>query len=107
MNLKKCPRCATKKTITEFNSNRNTRDGLDAYCKLCRKRINKDHGNLHPEYKKRAEANMRSKYRIHNMFGIPLEDIDYSMISADIESQKFISLVKGSKHAIGKSTVGR
>jgi hypothetical protein len=37
MNTKKCPKCDLIKDISDFNKNKNTKDGLQTYCTVCRK----------------------------------------------------------------------
>ncbi|HEX3156717.1 MAG TPA: endonuclease VII domain-containing protein [Candidatus Angelobacter sp.] len=36
---KRCPGCATEKSVAEFQKNRRAKDGLQYHCKACRKAI--------------------------------------------------------------------
>lgn len=35
--MKTCPKCKETKSLSEFNKNKNTADGLDTRCRMCRK----------------------------------------------------------------------
>lgn len=37
--MKYCRRCSETKSIAEFNNSRSARDGLDTYCRVCRRAI--------------------------------------------------------------------
>lgn len=37
--MKYCRRCSETKSIAEFNNSRSARDGLDTYCRVCRRTI--------------------------------------------------------------------
>ena len=37
---KKCPKCKEVKPVSEFNKNRNKKDGLNGYCILCQNKAN-------------------------------------------------------------------
>jgi hypothetical protein len=37
---KRCPRCGEAKPLDEFNPSERTTDGLDVYCRPCRKEYN-------------------------------------------------------------------
>lgn len=39
--MKTCSKCKQEKYLTEFNKKKEARDGLDSYCKSCRKKISK------------------------------------------------------------------
>lgn len=38
---KKCPRCGTEKPTSEFYASATAADGLQTYCKACKKEMNK------------------------------------------------------------------
>jgi len=38
---KRCPKCETKKDVSEFYENKASYDGLTSYCKECEKAIQK------------------------------------------------------------------
>ncbi len=58
MMSKRCLRCAASKPTTEFNRNKCNNDGLDTYCRLCRRQINTQYYHNHPE----AAANRQRSY---------------------------------------------
>jgi len=39
MNTKICPRCNTEQSISSFQKSSDRKDGLQVYCKNCRKKI--------------------------------------------------------------------
>lgn len=53
--MKKCYKCQELKEIYEFTKNRSNKDGLDCYCKVCRRKASQDYRAANP--KKIAEAN--------------------------------------------------
>ena len=40
--MKKCPKCKEVKEVSEFNKNKFKKDGLNAYCRLCQNKANKE-----------------------------------------------------------------
>lgn len=40
--MKHCPRCESRKPVTEFGSNRARRDGLGVYCRPCHNDVQRD-----------------------------------------------------------------
>src|SRR3989304_9054672 len=49
MDTKRCPKCATVKHVTEFGRDKRTKDGLNGYCKDCRKSAYNAYREAHPE----------------------------------------------------------
>lgn len=41
--IKKCPRCSEEKSVDDFALNSNKKDGLQTYCKVCKKLIDAVH----------------------------------------------------------------
>ena len=39
LKVKICCKCKDEKEISEFNKNKQNKDGLHSYCKLCRKKL--------------------------------------------------------------------
>ena len=58
---KRCPKCETKKDVSEFYENKASYDGLTSYCKECEKAIQKttESRNQPSKRKRWAEAQMR------------------------------------------------
>lgn len=54
---KRCPRCGETKALDEFSPSERTKDGLDNYCRLCRK-----------EYNAIAAGNRRRGYALESAF---------------------------------------
>lgn len=46
--MKWCPRCRQTKSASEFNKSVNRKDGLQVYCRLCRRVIDKDFYDRNP-----------------------------------------------------------
>lgn len=60
---KKCTKCGRELPVTEFNKNRNSKDGLQYICRSCFSEYNKARYASDPE---RHKANVR-KYRSENL----------------------------------------
>lgn len=48
--MKTCIKCSAPKNIGDFYKNKRNRDGLDTYCKSCRREYMKNYHKEHPEY---------------------------------------------------------
>lgn len=61
MDVKRCPKCKETKAKTDFRKNRSSYDGLDSYCKPCRKSItNPDyHKTYYQENKEQSDLKKR------------------------------------------------
>lgn len=65
---KRCPRCGETKTITEFGKDNRNKDGLNLYCRSCKKKYNDEqreyrklYYKLHPKHEYDREYS--KKYR--------------------------------------------
>jgi hypothetical protein len=58
MNTKFCIKCKIEKSTSEFTKASNSKDGLQVYCKECRKLANKEYFSKHPDYIKNYRANL-------------------------------------------------
>ncbi len=70
MDLKTCPNCQLSKSITEFNKNKNRKDGLQAYCRLCSRSDHKKWRVDNPD----KVSNGKKKYRSENLEKISERD---------------------------------
>jgi HNH endonuclease len=86
--MRKCLKCNTEKTELDFYKNKTTKDGIDVYCKECRKKDRKEYykNNKEKELKKikinykknRKKILEKSKiYRLNNKSYIKKYDKDY------------------------------
>jgi len=64
MNKKRCPKCGKKKTVSNFYNNKKTKDGLAIWCKLCKKKSNKNW------YLNNGGADRQWKHTIKKKYGI-------------------------------------
>jgi hypothetical protein len=62
METKICPCCKQEKPISEFGKNKNTKDGLNCYCKICTNQKSINYYFTHLEQAKET----RKKYRENN-----------------------------------------
>lgn len=53
MTEKRCPRCKETKPITEFGKDKRNKNGLNVYCKTCKKKYNDEQREYRIEYYKR------------------------------------------------------
>ena len=71
-NMKKCPKCEILKDVTKFSKNKNHRDGLSTWCKLCCKEYQKE---LYKKYPwKRVFTDIKTRcnnknYKQHKDYG--------------------------------------
>lgn len=67
LGTKRCPKCNEIKDTVQFGKNRSEKDGLQTYCKLCRKiyqKENKEHiKKYNKEYYQTNKITLRCKYR--------------------------------------------
>ena len=63
--LKFCPRCGELLPVEQFDRNRRASDGLDSWCRPCRRLYRRGWFASHPEqareYKRRYEAELRER----------------------------------------------
>lgn len=52
---KVCSNCSIQKSIENYNTNKNTKDGFRNQCKKCDFKVKKQREKLHPEYKARRK----------------------------------------------------
>lgn len=57
---KVCSKCKVEKDESEFYANKKNPDGLDYYCKVCRKSCTKAHNEDHPSYYDNAQEFVES-----------------------------------------------
>ena len=60
--MKQCCRCRVIKDTSEFHRSAPRKDGLQSYCRPCKKLIDKDHNNRNPRrnYERTREYRMRN-----------------------------------------------
>jgi len=62
MSSKTCSKCGVEKDVSEFNKNKNNKDGLQFWCKLCRKEHYKNNSDeIKFKNKKWSETNKEKK----------------------------------------------
>lgn len=54
--LKTCAKCGEAKPLTEFNKDSNKRDGLQTWCKECKKIANAKYYAANPENRRKSSA---------------------------------------------------
>ncbi len=62
MQLKRCPRCATTKAVTEFVRNRSSKDGLGGYCRPCHAAVVRD--NVRKNHGSGRDFQLKRRYRV-------------------------------------------
>ena len=64
--MKTCTRCKIEKELSEFIKHKNTKDGLNIYCKSCKKEYDKEHYQANKEryQERRKERYQDNKERI-------------------------------------------
>lgn len=77
---KKCPSCNKKLNLSEFPVDKQRKDGYGAYCKLCRKQINKKWRESNPEKYRISRLNTRRR-------------IEYGL-----DPEKFEEMLKGQNY---------
>ena len=65
---KRCPKCGTTKSVTEFSAHRTASDGLSSRCKAC-------HSAYQREWQIATRAD-RTNYKRRRLFGVSQEIID-------------------------------
>ena len=64
INIKKCPRCKSRKELTEFSKSKSKKDGLESVCKSCKKayyEANKE--RIAAQHKVYNEANKKKRVK--------------------------------------------
>ena len=61
MKPKYCPRCKTSKSISDWEKNKRTKDGLQVWCKQCRKENTKENYSHISKYQKDYAQNHKEK----------------------------------------------
>ena len=61
--MKQCCRCRVIKDTSEFHRSAPRKDGLQSYCRTCKKLIDKDHNNRNP----RRNYGRTREYRMRNL----------------------------------------
>lgn len=67
MQEKRCPRCKETKLISEFGKDRRNKDGLNLYCKVCKKRYNDEQKQYRTEYYSRYHKEHRLEEREYSI----------------------------------------
>jgi len=63
MITKKCSKCCEIRTTDEFHKNKRNKDGLQEYCKVCRKKTSELNKEILSEYKKKWYLNNSEKIK--------------------------------------------
>ena len=63
MITKKCSKCCEIRTTDEFHKNKRNKDGLQVYCKVCRKKTSELNKEILSEYKKKWYLNNSEKIK--------------------------------------------
>lgn len=63
MIVKKCPRCGEVKSASEFGINRNRKDGLAGYCKVCTRELYKGYKQTYFERHPDAHRNAYHRHK--------------------------------------------
>ncbi len=74
--MKHCPKCKEYKCLSEFNKDKNRKDGHDYWCKLCCKEKRKNHWNKNKE----KLLKQHRLYRIKNRKKLNKKDRKYRKI---------------------------
>src|SRR2546423_11708058 len=66
--LKQCCRCKVVKDTSEFHRSARRRDGLQAYCRACKKAIDKEHNQRNPRrnYARNKANALKNRIWLHN-----------------------------------------
>lgn len=83
--MKRCPKCDTFKPISEFNRDKNRKDGLQCYCKPCKAEATR-------ASPKRLEVARNSRFR--RQYGIEGDDLKV------VDAIKFCAICYGPAEAI-------
>ena len=59
--MKKCNKCGETKELSEFNKNRNNKDGYYNYCAVCVREYNKEWRDTHPKESSESSKRWRRK----------------------------------------------
>lgn len=65
-NIKYCSKCGEFKSIDEFYKNRSKKDGLQSFCKECKKIMDKKWNEDNEGYKKQHYQDNKQRYKEHN-----------------------------------------
>lgn len=74
--MKKCPRCGEVKPLTDFGTNRTTKDGLSYWCGDCKRSYGREYYAKHPKLN-RASPQDRRRNSLLNNYGITPEQWDW------------------------------
>jgi hypothetical protein len=102
--MKCCTKCKTEKSQQEFSKNKNNKDGLSCWCKLCKKIWN-DNNKGHNIIKKKEwdEKNKehikkyREKYCLNKYYNITLEEKKNFLLKQNNKCAICFKLLKESK----------
>lgn len=90
-----CPQCQENKPVSEFYKNKSKSDGLQSYCKGCKKAVDANHRLKRPEYQSQYVAKNREKiaeqqraYRDANKENLRVASKLYRQANAEILRQK-------------------
>lgn len=64
--VKRCSRCNIEKPLTEYYRQARGKDGLQGYCKLCKRELRAEYRRNHPDRVKIANKKWREKNREHS-----------------------------------------
>ena len=95
--MKKCLKCNTEKTLGEFYSNSNPKfkDGLDTYCKECKKQLSKVYRD-----KNKEERNRKRRERNSN-------DLEYNRHLKELQKRNYWNNIEGRLLSSTKSRAKR
>jgi hypothetical protein len=71
---KRCPKCETKKDVSEFYRNKGAYDGLSSYCSECQKQKEADASKT---TKRRNQPAQRKRWAEQTVKMLRLDDKDY------------------------------
>lgn len=81
--MKKCPKCKIERLKKEFTKDSKRKDGLDIYCKECKKEYRKNkpmleyHRDYHRKYINTEHGEkVRTNGKLKRLYGITIEEYD-------------------------------
>ena len=70
--MKKCSECDKTLPLTEFGINRQAKDGLDYYCRVCKRKRNKQWFDEHPDIFRAAKQRYYEKVKTQREHPCPV-----------------------------------